>query len=74
MNTVQGSQFTSLEFTELLKSHQIRISMDGKGCWCDHVIIERFWQTVKYEEVYPKAYQTTSERHGSDCLDSLCQS
>jgi hypothetical protein len=38
------------------------------------VIIERFWQTVKYEEVYPKAYQTTSERHGSDCLDSLCQS
>jgi putative transposase len=61
MNTDQGSQFTSLEFTELLKSHQIQISMDGKGCWRDNVVIERFWRTVKYEEVYLKAYQTTSE-------------
>lgn len=61
MNTDQGSQFTSLEFTDLLKSHQIQISMDGKGCWRDNVIIERFWRTVKYEEVYLKAYQTTSE-------------
>jgi len=61
MNTDQGSQFTSLEFTELLKSHQIQISMDGKGCWRDNVVIESFWRTVKYEEVYLKAYQTTSE-------------
>ena len=61
MNTDQGSQFTSLEFTDLLKSHNIQISMDGKGCWRDNVIIERFWRTVKYEEVYLKAYQTTSE-------------
>lgn len=61
MNTEQGSQFTSLEFTELLKSHKIQISMDGKGCWRDNVVIERFWRTVKYEEVYLKAYQTTSE-------------
>lgn len=61
MNTDQGSQFTSLEFTDLLKSHQIQISMDGKGWWRDNVIIERFWRTVKYEEVYLKAYQTTSE-------------
>ena len=61
MNTDQGSQFTSLEFTDLLKSNNIQISMDGKGCWRDNVIIERFWRTVKYEEVYLKAYQTTSE-------------
>ena len=65
MNTDQGSQFTSLEFTELLKSHQIQISMDGKGCWRDNVVIERFWRTVKYEEVYLKAYQTTSEARAS---------
>lgn len=61
MNTDQGSQFTSLEFTDLLKSNNIQISMDGKDCWRDNVIIERFWRTVKYEEVYLKAYQTTSE-------------
>ncbi|CAN1504442.1 Tra5 Transposase and inactivated derivatives [Burkholderiaceae bacterium] len=61
MNTDQGSQFTSLEFTAPLKSHHIQISMDGKCCWRDNVIIERFWRTVKYEEVYLKAYQTTSE-------------
>ena len=47
--------------TRLLKSHHIQISMDGKGCWRDNVNIERFWRTVKYEEVYLKAYQTTSE-------------
>jgi len=61
MNTDQGSQFTSLGFTDLLKSHHIQISMDGKGCWRDNVIIERLWRTVKYEDVYLKAYQTTSE-------------
>ena len=64
MNTDQGSQFTSLEFTELLKIHSIQISMDGKGCWRDNVVIERFWRTIKDEEVYLKAYQTTSEARG----------
>lgn len=61
VNTDQGSQFTSLEFTEMLKGHNIQISMDGKGCWRDNVVIERFWRTVKYEEVYLRAYETTSE-------------
>ena len=51
MNTDQGSQFTSLAFTDLLKQHHIRISMDGKGCWVDNVLVERLWRTVKYEGV-----------------------
>lgn len=59
-NTDQGSQFTSLEFTELLKRHEIRISMDGKGCWRDNVFVERLWRSVKYEEVYLHAYETVS--------------
>jgi putative transposase len=61
MNTDQGSQFTSLEFIGVLKAHGIAISMDGKGCWRDNVFIERFWRTVKYEEVYLRAYECTSE-------------
>ena len=52
MNIDQGSQFTSLAFTGLLKDHGIRISMDGKGAWRDNVFIERLWRSVKYEEVY----------------------
>ncbi len=59
-NTDQGSQFTSAEFTDVLKTHAIRISMDGKGCWRDNVFVERLWRTVKYEEVYLKAYDTIS--------------
>ena len=59
-NTDQGSQFTSAEFTTVLKTHGIRISMDGKGCWRDNVFVERLWRTVKYEEVYLKAYDTVS--------------
>ena len=59
-NTDQGSQFTSAEFTDLLKARDIRISMDGKGCWRDNVFVERLWRTVKYEEVYLKAYDTVS--------------
>jgi putative transposase len=55
-NTDQGSQFTSTEFTQLLKDHGIRISMDGKGCWRDNIFVERLWRTVKYEEVYLHAY------------------
>jgi putative transposase len=56
-NTDQGSQFTSKEFTGLLKSRGVRISMDGKGRYADNLFIERLWRTVKYEEVYLKAYQ-----------------
>jgi putative transposase len=59
-NTDQGSQFTSLEFTDLLKAHGIRISMDGKGCWRDNVFVERLWKSVKYEEVYLKAYDSVA--------------
>ena len=59
-NTDQGSQFTSLEFTGLLKQHGIRISMDGKGCWRDNVFVERLWRSVKYEEVYLHAYDSVS--------------
>ena len=60
-NTDQGSQFTSVEFTGLLKEHGIRISMDGKGCWRDNVFVERLWRTIKYDEVYLHAYCSTSD-------------
>ena len=60
VNTDQGSQFTSYEFTELLKAHGIRISMDGRGRWLDNVFIERLWRSVKHEEVYLKAYDGVS--------------
>ena len=59
-NTDQGCQFTSLEFTGLLKDHGIQISMDGKGCWRDNVFVERLWKSIKYEEVYLHAYETIS--------------
>lgn len=60
-NTDQGSQFTSLEFTQLLKDNTIAISMDGRGCWRDNVFVERLWKSIKYEEVYLRAYDTVSE-------------
>ena len=60
-NTDQGSQFTSGEFTGLLKEHGIKISMDGKGCWRDNVFVERLWKSVKYEEVYLRAYDSVSD-------------
>ena len=60
-NTDQGSQFTSIEFTGLLKEHGIQISMDGKGCWRDNVFVERLWKSIKYEEVYLRAYDSVSE-------------
>ena len=56
-NTDQGSQFTCEAFTGLLKQHGVRISMDGKGSYNDNLFIERLWRSVKYEEVYLKAYQ-----------------
>jgi putative transposase len=66
-NTDQGCQFTSLEFTGLLKDHGIQISMDGKGCWRDNVFVERLWKSVKYEEVYLHAYECVSDaRKGLD--------
>jgi len=64
-NTDQGSQFTSEAFTGLLKNHNIRISMDGKGAWRDNVFVERLWKSVKYEVVYLKAYNTASEARTS---------
>ena len=59
-NTDQGSQFTSEDFTSVLKDHNIQISMDGKGQWVDNVFVERLWRSVKYEEVYLKAYDTVA--------------
>ena len=56
-NTDQGSQFTSADWTDVLKAHDIRISMDGKGRWIDNVFIERLWRSVKYEDVYLHAYE-----------------
>jgi putative transposase len=56
-NTDQGSQFTSEAFTRMLMRHGIKVSMDGKGRYSDNLFIERLWRTVKYEEVYLKAYQ-----------------
>ena len=64
-NTDQGSQFTSDAFTGVLKEHNIRITMDGKGSWRDDVFVERLWRSVKYEEVYLKAYETVTEARRS---------
>jgi len=60
-NTDQGAQFTSEAFTGLLEQHGIKISMDGKGRYSDNLFIERLWRTVKYEEVYLRAYQDGKE-------------
>jgi putative transposase len=65
-NTDQGAQFISEAFTGLLKQHDVKISMDGKGSYNDNLFIERLWRTVKYEEVYLKAYQ-----NGRDARISL---
>lgn len=64
-NTDQGAQFTSVAFTEVLKEQQIAISMDGKGRWMDNVFIERLWRSLKYEEVYLKAYESVAEAKAS---------
>jgi putative transposase len=60
-NTDQGSQFTSTEFIKVLAAREIKISMDGKGAWRDNVFVERLWRTIKYEEVYLRAYASVSE-------------
>ena len=64
-NTDQGSQFTGTAFTGLLAGHGIAISMDGKGAWRDNVFVERLWRSVKYEEVYLRAYESVSEARNS---------
>ena len=60
-NTDQGSQFTSEAFCGLLLERGIKVSMDGKGRYLDNIFVERLWRSVKYEEVYLKAYRNGSE-------------
>jgi putative transposase len=64
-NTDQGSQFTSEVFTGVLTKNGVAISMDGKGAWRDNVFVERLWRSVKYEEVYLRAYDTVAEARAS---------
>jgi putative transposase len=64
-NTDQGSQFTGAVFTGVLIETGIAISMDGKGAWRDNVFVERLWRTVKYEEVYLRAYDSAGEARAS---------
>jgi putative transposase len=66
INTDQGAQFTSKDFTSILKDEKIQISRDGKGRVIDNIFIERFWRTLKYEEVYTKSYESVA-----DCKRSL---
>ena len=61
VNTDQGSQFTSKAWTDVLDAAGVRISMDGKGRWIDNVFIERLWRSVKYEDVYLRAYENGRE-------------
>ena len=65
VNTDQGSQFTGAAFADVLISNDIKISMDGKGAWRDNVFVERLWRSVKYEEVYLRAYDSVSDARGS---------
>lgn len=64
-NTDQGSQFTSLAFTSVSAKAGIAISVDGKGAWRDNVFVERLWRSVKYEEIYLRAYDTVSTARAS---------
>ncbi len=64
-NTDQGSQFTSHDFTQILLKNEIAISMDGKGAWRDNVFVERLWRSIKYEEVYLRAYDSVAEARAS---------
>jgi len=64
-NTDQGSQFTSHAFTSVLREAGIAISMDGRGAWRDNVFVERLWRSVKYEEIYLRAYDTVSTARAS---------
>jgi putative transposase len=64
-NTDQGSQFTSHDFTNVLSKNTLAISMDGKGAWRDNVFVERLWRSIKYEEVYLRAYDSVAEARAS---------
>ena len=64
INSDQGSQFTSEVHTALLKKHEIQISMDGKGRAIDNIYIERFWRTIKYEDIYLKVYENGVSLYG----------
>jgi putative transposase len=64
-NTDQGSQFTGAAFTGALADRGITISMDGKGAWRDNVFVERLWRSIKYEEVYLRAYESVGEARSS---------
>ena len=64
-NSDQGSQFTSIDFTGVLLDAKVSISMDGKGAWRDNLFVERLWRSVKYEEVYLRAYDSVSEARAS---------
>jgi len=64
-NTDQGSQFTGAAFTGVLADNDIAISMDGRGAWRDNVFVERLWRSVKYEEVYLRAYDTVGDARSS---------
>jgi putative transposase len=64
-NTDQGSQFTGNDFTGVLAKNAIAISMDGKGSWRDNVFVERLWRSVKYEEVYLRAYESVGDARAS---------
>ena len=60
-NSDQGSQYTANEHIEILTQNNISISMDAKGRSIDNIIMERFWRTLKYEDVYPRSYNTIKE-------------
>ena len=66
------SQFTAEEFTHAVLSRRVRLSMDGKGAWCDNVFVERLWRTIKYERVYLRSYDGVSadRRRGQLCTCS----
>ena len=66
-NTDQGSQFTGAAFTGLLQRHGIAISKNGRGAWRDNVFVERLWRSAKYEEVYPRAYDSVGDAQ-TGCL------
>ncbi|MGY6164001.1 IS3 family transposase [Paraburkholderia strydomiana] len=65
VNTDQGSQFTAGTFTEAVLSRGVRLSMDGKGAWRDNVFVERVWRSIKYEEIYLRAYDSVSHARRS---------
>ena len=62
---VESAQFTSVAFTRVLRDNDIAISMDGRGSWRDNVFVERLWRSIKYEEVYLRAYDTVSGARAS---------